>query len=137
MVIPCLISNHFFAFFKSLNFSIEQNLEKSASYDELKDRLLFLQIELNKEKNEKNQIKIQEAQIREEYINLQQEYLKVKEQLRVTTPTTPSRKFLNKNEFIDCGNEIKQKPNATPQVLRLNDTFFPNHTYAFSNDSHV
>ena len=113
-------------------------MEKTASYDELKDRLLVLQLELNKEKQEKTQIKRQEAQIREEYINLQQEYLRVKEHLRVTTPTTPtSRKFSNKNDFIDCGNDIKQRQHTTPQVLRLNDIFFPNHTYAYSNDSHV
>lgn len=116
-----------------------QNLEKNATYDELRERLLFLQLELNKEKQEKSKIEQQEARIREEYISLQQEFLRVKEQLQVVTPSTPKSRKYSKNEFIDCASEIKSKTNATPQVLRLNpnETFFPNHTYAFANDSHV
>lgn len=112
-------------------------MEKNASYDELRERLLFLQLELNKEKLEKNKIEKQEARIREEYLNLQQEFLRVKEQLRVVTPSTPKSRKYSKNEFIDCSSEIKSK--NTPQVVRLNlnETFFPNHTYVFSNDSHV
>lgn len=69
------------------------------------------------------------------------EKLVVKEVLPPSTPT--SRRYSVKSEFIDCGNDFKNKQGTTPQVLRINnnETFFPttnrDSSYTKSHDGHI